>query len=376
MKIAFYAPLKPPDHPVASGDRAMARALMAALELSGHDVFLASHWRSYDSGNPARQARIRELGLRLAERLASRFQAAGGPDLWFTYHLYHKAPDWLGPAVCGRLGIPYAVAEASFAPKQEHGAWALGHRAVGEAIAMAGRVFQPNPGDNACIRPLLGSPERLVPLKPFLDTAPFGLDRESSRAAVAAALGLDPSEPLLLAVAMMRKDQKLRSYEVLAAALRSISDLSWRLAVAGEGPAEAEVRAAFAPLQDRVSWIGMLARAELIRLYRAADLFVWPAVKEAWGMALLEAQAAGLPVVAGRSAGVATIVADGESGLLCHEGDPEAFAAALRLLLLRGDLRAAMGQAAAERVAREHDIRVAAALLDWEFRQLLVSSVG
>ena len=46
---------------------------------------------------------------------------AAAPELWFTYHLYHKAPDWLGPRIAGALGIPYVVAEASFAPKQAGG---------------------------------------------------------------------------------------------------------------------------------------------------------------------------------------------------------------------------------------------------------------
>ena len=46
MRIAFYAPLKAPTHPVPSGDRRMARLLMAALEAGGHHVTLASTLRS------------------------------------------------------------------------------------------------------------------------------------------------------------------------------------------------------------------------------------------------------------------------------------------------------------------------------------------
>ena len=47
MRIAFYAPLKSPDHPVPSGDRQMARLLVAALRHAGHDVEIASELRSY-----------------------------------------------------------------------------------------------------------------------------------------------------------------------------------------------------------------------------------------------------------------------------------------------------------------------------------------
>ncbi|WP_035670480.1 hypothetical protein [Azospirillum brasilense] len=51
MRIAFYAPLKSPTHPVPSGDRRMARLLMAALERAGHAVTLASTLRSWDDGS-------------------------------------------------------------------------------------------------------------------------------------------------------------------------------------------------------------------------------------------------------------------------------------------------------------------------------------
>ena len=80
MRVAFYAPLKPPDHPVASGDRAMARALIAALRAAGHDVSVASRLRSYDSGDPARQMRLRDLGAAMARRVMRRMGRAGRPE--------------------------------------------------------------------------------------------------------------------------------------------------------------------------------------------------------------------------------------------------------------------------------------------------------
>ena len=101
MRIAFYAPLKPPDHPVPSGDRRVARLLIAALRRAGHERELASHLRSYDGRPAIRPAQAARRGRRLAERLIARWRAdpAAAPELWFTYHLYYKAPDWLGPAV-------------------------------------------------------------------------------------------------------------------------------------------------------------------------------------------------------------------------------------------------------------------------------------
>ena len=122
MRIAFYAPMKPPQHPRPSGDRLISRMLLGALRDAGHQVCVASSFRSRDGGGEwRRQERLRELGTALAERLVRRYARAPAerrPQLWFTYHLYHKAPDWLGPRVSRALDIPYALAEASYAPKQ------------------------------------------------------------------------------------------------------------------------------------------------------------------------------------------------------------------------------------------------------------------
>lgn len=373
MRISFYAPLKPPDHPMPSGDRTMGRALMAALAHAGHDVRIGSRFRSYDAGDPGRQERLCALGANLAERVVRRYSAGGWqPDLWFTYHLYHKAPDWLGPAVARRLRIPYAVAEASFAPKQAGGRWHLGHRAVAAALGQADCVFALNPRDAACVRPLLASPERLLPLPPFLDTTPFrAMDRSCARQKVASLLGGDTAGTWLMTAAMMRHDQKLQSYRLLAEALAKVTDLPWRMVVAGYGPAEAEVRHAFAGMNDRIVWAGAAGPPLLQTLYAAADLFIWPAIKEAWGMVLLEAQAAGTPVVAGRSGGVPEVVADGETGVVVPMGDAEALAGAVRGLLLDPERRRTMGEAARQRIALRHDISVAAARLDATLRRLI-----
>src|ERR1700675_3941373 len=114
MRIAFYAPLKPPDHPVPSGDRRVGRLFLDALRLAGHEPFLASRLRSFDGmGDPARQVRLAELGRRSAARLLRRWQVTPGtaPELWFTYHLYYKAPDWLRPAGRTAPRVPHFLAQ-------------------------------------------------------------------------------------------------------------------------------------------------------------------------------------------------------------------------------------------------------------------------
>lgn len=375
MRIAFYAPLKAPDHPVPSGDRRMARLLMAALGAAGHEVTLACRLRSWDDAAvPGRARRLQALGGRCAARLLHRWRTAPPPDLWFTYHLYHKAPDWIGPAVSAALGIPYVVAEASFAPKQADGPWRHGHAASAAALRQAAAVLTVTAKDAPCVLPLLDDRRRLVPLPPFLDATPYAAaaaaGRAEHRAALAARHGLPPDSPWLLAVGMMRAGDKARSYALLARALERLAGRGWVLLVAGDGPARAEVERGFAGLGRRVRFLGAQPADALPALYAAADLLVWPAVNEAYGMALLEAQAAGLPVVAGRIGGVPDVVADGGTGLLVPPGEDfaAAFAAAVARLLDDAEARRALGAAARRRVAAQHDFPAAvgrlAALLD------------
>lgn len=352
MRIAFYAPLKPPDHPVPSGDRQIAQLFLAALRLAGHEPILMSRFRSYEGyGDARRQARLAVLGERIADRLLHHCQKSRKftPQLWFSYHVHHKAPDWLGPAVAGGLGIPYVVAEASVAPMQRCGPWAAGHRAAESAIRQADAVIGLNSKDRECIVPFLREPRRWVALKPFVDAAAYGRIRE-----------LEGGSPRLITVAMMRQGDKLASYRLLGESLSRLLDLPWSLEVVGDGPARHNVENALAPLRERVIWMGSLDHAAIAERLALADLFVWPACNEALGMALLEAQASGLPVVAGAFGGVGEIVVSEGTGLLVAPGDALAFAAAVRSVILDPGLRSVLAKAARQRVLNDHDLPAAA----------------
>ena len=359
MKIAFYAPMKPPDHPVPSGDREIARALRDALASAGHDVALASRLRSFDAGGDAvRQARLHRIGERIAKRLVARYVHGDRPDLWFTYHLHHKAPDHLGPTVSRALGIAYVVAEASIAPRQRDGPWAIGHAHAQAAICGADTIVFVNPADVPQVRKA-GPRGAFAMLAPFIDIA--GL----AGPAAAAPRVRAPGAPLrLTSVAMMREGAKLASYRVLAEALLRVRDLPFTLTIVGDGPARAAVAAAFGALGGRVTFAGACAKADIASLHREADLFVWPAVDEAIGIAFLEAQACGLAVVGADTPGVAAVVANGRTGLLAAPGDTASFAAAVRRLLVDTALRERMRAAAPVYVRERHDLPTAAQRLD------------
>ena len=81
---------------------------MDALELVAEHVELVSTFRSFDAdGDAARQLALRAQGEALAQRLVAAWRAAPAalrPDLWFTYHVYYKAPARASPAPCSRGG--------------------------------------------------------------------------------------------------------------------------------------------------------------------------------------------------------------------------------------------------------------------------------
>src|ERR1700687_4932242 len=140
MRLAFYAPLKPASHPVPSGDRRMARLLIQAWEMAGHRVEVASRLRTHDgAGEPAPPGRAGCVGEFAMGPAAER------PAAWFTYHVYYKAPDWIGPRIAKALGIPYLIAEASIANKRRQGPYELGHRGALAAVRAADVIFTINP---------------------------------------------------------------------------------------------------------------------------------------------------------------------------------------------------------------------------------------
>lgn len=380
MRIAFYAPLKSPTHGTPSGDRRVAALFMQALRLAGHHVDLVSDFRSLDAhGDAERQLELRARGRELLHRMVSDWQRGAStarPDLWFSYHVYYKAPDWLGPEACRVLGIPYVIAEASYAPKRAGGPWALGHEAAREAIAGANLVICPTRHDLECLRPLIAAPHQLVQLPPFVDTRLF-LDaqrvRAAHRARLAGAHRLNERLPWIAVAAMMRAGDKLASYRELATALALLGDLPWQVVIAGDGPARPEVVDALnraAP--GRTRFLGEQGTADLAATYAACDLFLWPAVNEAYGMAMLEAQAAGVPVVSCALRGVPEVVRDGQTALLAAPHDARALAAMARALLLDPERRCAMGAQAQGWVASERSLEVAAARLDEALAKIVV----
>jgi glycosyltransferase involved in cell wall biosynthesis len=332
---------------------------MKALEAAAFAPVLASTLRTFDgAGDSTVQTRLKALSVTEADRLIAAYdngRAGCQPRLWFTYHVYYKAPDWIGPRVADAFGIPYVVAEGSRAGKRADGPWALGHAGAEAALDRAEAILVMTAADREALQRTKPPRQQLFDLPPFLDLdewagPEWSVPQKTGQAALR-----------FLTVAMTRRGDKLASYTILADALARLGQHDWTLDIVGAGEAQPEVRRLFSAFGERVCFHGQIEERErLARLYGQADLFLWPAVNEAYGMALLEAQAFGCPVVAGAYGGVASVVRDGATGVLAQAGDAGAFADAVRALIDNPERRQALGAAARRFIAEERGLRQAA----------------
>lgn len=126
----------------------------------------------------------------------------------------------------------------------------------------------------------------------------------------------------------------------------------YTLDIIGDGPARQTLQRLSVALgvSDKVRMRGFMDRATLARTYREYDAFVTASTIETQGIVLLEALAAGLPVVGVEALAVPELVRNGRSGLLVRPGDEEGMAATLGRLLADEDMRARMGAAGREDV--------------------------
>lgn len=355
MRIAFHTPLNTYDDGGISGDRRMARQLVAVLEGLGHDVEPIRAGRDFmPTPDAERLARHQDDAAALGEAMQARWRAGEqAPELWFTYHNYYKAPDLLGPAITGRLGIPYVVAEASDAARRATGEWARHTQIVRAGLAAADLHLHFTDRDRQGLEPWRAAHRTLRELPPFIafDGAP---PERCCEAAV----------PRLVTVAMMREGTKQNSYLALARILARVADRPWTLTIIGDGRKRGEIEAAFAELSaGRIDWRGAIPHDRVVEEMAAHDLFIWPGVREAYGLVYLEAQAVGLPIVAFDSGGVSATVRSGETALLAPEGDEAALAAALQRLLDDAELRRSMGARARRFALEERSPAQAAAIL-------------
>ena len=133
-------------------------------------------------------------------------------------------------------------------------------------------------------------------------------------------------DPLLLYVGRVSAEKQIDQIKPVLEAIPQA-----RLAIVGDGPNREALEAHFAG--TKTNFVGYLQGLELASAFASADAFVFPSRTETLGLVLLEAMAAGCPVVAARSGGIPDIVTDGVNGYLFEPDDPDGAITATQSLL-------------------------------------------
>ncbi len=176
---------------------------------------------------------------------------------------------------------------------------------------------------------------------------------EVSGSEVRARFGISTGEPFLLAAGRLSEQKNFRDLVAAAAILRD-AGAEFRLVIGGEGALRPELEQQVGALQleDRVDLPGNIQ--DLGRVMQAADIFVMSSLWEGLPLVLLEAMAAGRPIVAYGIQGIDEVITEGQEGRKPTVGDPQALADALQELLADAQKRQAMGETAHKTVARRY----------------------
>ncbi len=282
-----------------------------------------------------------DVSLRMA-REVRRAVAAESPDLLHT-HLVHA--DVYGAMAARGVCVPVVSTRHNDDP------YLVGpFRHIDRAFARRTARFIAI--SNAVRRFLVAvgyPPQRVETIRYGLDTLPTQRSEVTPLDA-----GIPEGVPLLLAVGRFAPQ---KDHATLLAAFAKVRERhpAARLGLLGVGPLEAQTRAeaerlgvaAAVALPGRVAVRDWLARA---------DVFVHTSRWEGFGMVLLEAMLAGLPIVATQASAVPEVVADGASGLLVEPGDAEGLARDVDALLADPGRASAMGAAGLERARRRFSV--------------------
>jgi glycosyltransferase involved in cell wall biosynthesis len=185
-------------------------------------------------------------------------------------------------------------------------------------------------------------------------------------------LGLAPNERIVLAVGRLSREKAhldlLKAFSLLR---KGNPQIACRLVIVGEGPERAKLQTACESLDIKEQVILAGQTSDVQAFYAAADLLASSSHSEGSPYVLLEAMAAGLPIVATSVGGVPEIVEQGQSALLVPAADPPALAAAILRVLGDRDLASRLTANASTLVTTKHSPEQYVRSLDKIYREVL-----
>jgi glycosyltransferase involved in cell wall biosynthesis len=334
------------------GAQQYVASLLPALAQE-YDVLVAAHGDGF-LGDASRAAGVRYVSLDHVRRPLHPLHDVLG--LIELYRLFRRERPAIVHANSSKAGILGRVAAlAARVPVRlftVHG-WAFkAHRGLAARVYLwADRAMSPLTTTTICvadgeleagIRAKTSRPDRTVVIHNGVE-----LDRPQRRP------GPRPAPATLLSVGRFRPP---KDFTTLVRAMAALEPGTARLRIAGDGPDRASLEREIATLDlhETVELLG--TRTDVDELLAAADVFVLSSDSEGLPMSVLEAMAAGLPVIASAVGGVPELVVDKETGALVPPRDSQALAAAIREIAGDPQLRDRLGQAGRRRAQHEFSL--------------------
>jgi 1,2-diacylglycerol 3-alpha-glucosyltransferase len=355
-----------------------------SLEAAGHEVYVFTFGGDdYIDEEPniirTRGLPIIDTGLFISVRYSTQAQKLlRTMDLVHVHHPFSSGR--LAIRYCKPEGIPIAFTNHTRYDLYAHAYLPVVPEALGEAFV---RAYLP-PFCRSCdlvIAPSAGLREVLIGLgvDTPIEVIPNGVDIDPFRTPLKKIprqqLGFDPTDIILTYMGRLGPEKNLAFLMRAFAGLAKTYD-NVRLLVIGDGPERDNLvdHARFMGILDRVTFTGMIPYQELPSYLTIADAFVTASVTEVHPLSVIEAMAAGLPVVGIQSPGVSDTVEDGVTGFLAPEEDLAVFTAKLTRMVVDGESRARMSQRAGEAVESYSIKRTTETMIDYYQRLVDASS--
>lgn len=213
---------------------------------------------------------------------------------------------------------------------------------------------------------------------------PFGVDTDAyhpgGEPATRQLLEIKPDEPVLIFVGGLDRAHYFKGLPVLFEALSGLLDQPWTCLIIGDGDLRAtyEENAKSRGVFPRLRFLGCVSEEDKRRLFRAADVHVFPSIdrSEAFGLVTLEAAASGIPSVVSDLPGVSSVVKNNETGLHVPPGDAGALRAAIAELLKDPERRKILGTVARKRAEAEYSWETCLDRLEAVYRKWVKEKAG